>query len=388
MKKFIWFFFFLSILTYPIEKFRIYSIPIPLVILLFILIITKKIYNDKLGVLFIKFLGVFTILALIINILNNSTPSYVFSQFIYPASTILIYILLEKKYVAYSLSGYYLSSVFLLFYGIYGFVTWEVGDPVQHTQGYFGITYLNSTRNGDLVYLFPGLIISSYYLKEINNRVIKIIVVLLLIMFIVAIIANQSRGGFVVLLYVLFSRLRFKIKAIVQIIFAGVLIFFIAGIFISEIDPLIFEIAKARFVSIFVFNSNSELTYNSNDVRLELIISTLKIFFTHPWGVGITGIDRLTKSDFFHPENGFLSIITYYGLLGFLLFSGAISTVFKILKSSTLKRSYKSLFTILFISTMIYTLFNLMIDMLPFWIGLGLIAVLNKKDEFAKIENC
>lgn len=45
-----------------------------------------------------------------------------------------------------------ISALGVFLYGVYGYFTGAVGNPNEHEFGYFGVTYMPPTRNGDLLY--------------------------------------------------------------------------------------------------------------------------------------------------------------------------------------------------------------------------------------------
>lgn len=378
--KGLWFLIFFSLTSYAIPELRIFGIPIPFIILIillpFLLIDNKK--NNKL--LYFNFLFIlYILLSLIVNIISKSDLDYTLRQFLYPLSTLVIANFLKEKFLNTCLLGLYLSSILIFSYGLYGFLTWNIGDPIQHTFGYFGITYLESTRNGDLVYLIPGLFLSYIFMVNFNNKIFKLVNAVLFILFFFSIIANQSRGGFVVIIFSFFYLLLNKKKYLANLalyikLFFLTFIAFSFFLFFTYFDQNSIQIISERFLTIFSTNDNTVSTYNSNSDRIDILIFSIKIFFTNIFGIGITGLSEITNGNLFHAENAFVSILVYYGFIGLFLFLSTLYRVQKIINDN-INSFNKIVIILLFYFLLIYSLFNLMIDMLPFWLLLGLTTI-------------
>jgi hypothetical protein len=298
---------------------------------------------------------------------------------LYPLSTLVIANFLKEKYLTTCLLGLYLSSILVFTYGIYGFVTWNIGDPIQHTFGYFGITYLESTRNGDLVYLIPGLFLSYIFMTNLKNKISKLINAFLFILFFFSIIANQSRGGFIVIIfsfmYLIFNKKKYLDNMSLYIKFFFIIITaFSFFLFITYFDQNSIQIISERFFTIFSINDNTVSTYNSNSDRIDILIFSLKIFFTNILGIGITGLSEKTNGSLFHAENAFVSILVYYGFIGLFLFLSTLYHVKKIINENS-NSFNKIIIILLFYFLIIYSFFNLMIEMLPFWLILGVTSI-------------
>jgi hypothetical protein len=375
-----WFLIFFSLTSYAIPELRIFGIPIPyiLLIILFPFLIVEYTKNNKL-LLFNIFFILYIFLSLILNILSKSDLDYTLRQFLYPLSTLVLANFLKEKYLTTCLFGLYLSSILIFTYGLYGFLTWNIGDPIQHTFGYFGITYLESTRNGDLVYLIPGLFLSYIFMVNFNKKVFKLINAFLFILFIFAIIANQSRGGFIVIIfsfvYLLFNKKKYLDKLSLYIkFFFFIFTTFSFFLFLTYFDQNSIQIIAERFLTIFSTNDNTVSTYNSNSDRIDILIFSLKIFLSNIFGIGITGLSEKTNGSLFHAENAFVSILVYYGFIGLFFFISSLYRIKRIITHN--KSSFNKIIIILFFYfLLIYSLFNLMIDMLPFWLLLGLTSI-------------
>ena len=378
--KGLWFLIFFSLTSYAIPELRIFGIPIPYIILIIILpflVIEYKINNKLIyfNLLFILYI----LLSFFINILSNSDIDYTIRQLLYPLSTLVLANFLKEKYFTTCLLGLYFSSILIFIYGLYGFLTWNVGDPIQHTFGYFGITYLESTRNGDLVYLIPGLFLSYIFMTNFKNKLSKFFNGFLFILFFFSIIANQSRGGFIVIIfsfiYLFFNKKKYldKMSLYIKLFF---IIISVTSIFLFSkyFDQNSIEIISERFLTIFSTNDNTVSTYNSNSDRIDILIFSLKIFFTNILGIGISGLSEKTNGSLFHAENAFVSILVYYGFIGLFLFLSTLYQIKRIINNNNI--SFNKIIVILFFYFLvIYSLFNLMIDMLPFWLLLGLISI-------------
>ncbi len=335
------------------------------------------------------FFILYILLSLIINIISKSDLDYTIRQLLYPLSTLVLANFLKEKYLTTCLLGLYLSSILIFTYGLYGFLTWNIGDPIQHTFGYFGITYLKSSRNGDLVYLIPGLFLSYIFMVNLKNKIIKLINAFLFLLFFFSIIANQSRGGFIVIIfsffYLFFNKKKYLDKLSLYIkFFFFICMTFSVFIFLTYFDENSIQIISERFLTIFSTNDNSVSTYNSNSDRIDILIFSLKVFFNNILGIGYTGLSEITNGSLFHAENAFVSILVYYGFIGLFLFLFTLYCVKKIITGNS-NSSNKLIIILIFYFLLIYSLFNLMIDMLPFWLLLGVTSI--SYNNAIKIEN-
>ena len=385
-KNWVWFFVFLSIITYPIATIRIFGMPFPVffisISLPFLLLIEFckktqfKLTKIKLDLILI--LLFFILLTLFINLITNSSIDYLSSQFAYSLFCLLIIIFIDKQSIPFALNALYFSSIVLLIYGLYGFITWETGELIQHTFGYFGITYLESTRNGDLIYLFPGLIISYVYATNTNSKITFWCNTVLCLIFLLAILANQSRGGVIVIFVYLVMIIRQKKIQVGRLPYKLIFlisIFFILFVFLLSfyVDKLYLDIIFYRISSIFSLKSNSDISYNSNGDRIEILNTSIMIFKNHILGVGITGMRQITNGELFHSENAYFSILVYYGLPGFIIFNLFLWFIYKIVFFlKVFNNKFLLINSFLYIFLIVYSLFNLMIDLLPFWMILGL----------------
>jgi hypothetical protein len=368
------------------------GIPIPVAIIflaglyyLFLLFLDGRDFiTNKATILLFFIIISFILWTLFINIIFNSDPSYLLSQLIYSLVFLILFLILKKEDMPAAISGLYLSSIILFLYGLYGFITWNTGDIKQHLFGYFGVTYLNSTRNGDMVYIFPGYIISLINIYENKPKYIKLFNVFAFIIILIAILANQSRSAFIVVFALLiFTVIKFGSKSssrmfaylkLASVLVALILILLIVSLYV---DPFFTDIVVYRISSILSLSSDSNVSYNSNSDRLDIISKSFLIFIENIFGVGITGMDLLTQGELFHSENAYLSILVYYGIPGCLLFILLIILIWKRLKFILTRdiNKYVKINVLLFLMLIIYCAFNMMIDLLPFWMILGLVAV-------------
>lgn len=378
--KFLWFFLFFTITSYAIQEIRLFGFPIPFIILLILLpLLFLENYKFKKSYIFNFSLISFILLSFFINIIFESEVDYTIRQLIYPISTLIIANYLNIKYLKICLIGLYLSSIAILIYGIYGFITWKVGDPIQHAFGYFGITYLESTRNGDLIYLFPGLFISFIFIYNSRGSFLKIINLLIFFVFLFAVIANQSRGGFIVILfsalYLILNKnnyltpLTYRIKSFIFLLSISFFIFFI-----SYFDNRSLQIIAERFLTIFSTNDNRVYTYNSNSERIDILLFSFYTFLDNIFGIGITGLSKRTNGNLFHAENAYISILVYYGFIGLSFFIAIYNQIYKNIKRLPIQFN-NIILRLIYFFLVIYSLFNLMIDLLPFWILLGLVSI-------------
>ena len=336
--------------------------------------------------------------SLVINFLKGTNQEYLISQFIYPLIALYLIIVLREESIKWAIYGLYLCSIILFCYGLYGFITWNTGNITEHLFGYFGITYLAATRNGDLVYLFPALIMSYIFFSKSNNWILKTINIIIFTLILIAIIANQSRGGLIVIfVFLIVYKIKFSKSSFVNfrkwnpkiLIILFLLFGILAFLLFKYVDKIYIDIIYDRATSIFSLESKSDLTYNSNQERLNILAKSFNVIGSNIFGVGFTGFRDITNGEFFHSENTFVSVMLFYGVPSFVFFILMLYYAYKnILISIKIDRlnNYSLIIYFLFISILIYAFMNSLLEMLPFWMICGLFSAklkINKKNNEA-----
>jgi O-antigen ligase len=382
------FIFLLILWTYAIPELRILKQPLPIFILsiIFLLIflvilISKKIPNYSLFKIVI-FCIITLITSFIFSTYHNSVVLFTYTSFL-----IFFYLIYHIFYSFKNdklLSIFFYTSLLIFLYGLYGYFNWSIGDFNQHLFGYFGVSYLASTRNGDTMYLFVPFwyTLLSFLNKKATSKLAFFSNILILITISAAIVLTFARGAWISIILTLFILLIIIIilnKKSILInytkLFVG-LSFCITIIFIfSPIE--IKKVVQEKFISI--ISPESVTVSSSNYARADLINSSFGIFMDNPiFGIGVGTTSNFIKyndgSTANHSENLFLTILVETGILGLIPFLFLHFYYFYLIhysfKSSL---TFNNLFSFcIFLTLFIYGFFNLMIDSLWYWSLMGI----------------
>lgn len=212
-----------------------------------------------------------------------------------------------------------LSSFAVFLYGAYGYFTGAIGDPNEHTFGYFGVTYMPATRNGDLLYTQTCFwILLAFYLFRRSAR-LRSLLLLPVIALAAAIVLSLARGawistGMTLLLVLLYSgRLKHAMRPLLLLLAIAT-----GGAFIVwRMGPETSQLLTNRLLSLFTLSTEGG---NSNLVRIDITHRVLNIIAVNPLGIGINNI-RYYFENFWvwpvnHAENIYLQISAEQGWLG------------------------------------------------------------------------
>lgn len=374
-----------------------------LVFYIIMLIVLFKIIVDKAKIkfppaLFTAFMCYFFSIILSACFAKQLDWEVLFKWFFFPLMPICICLIGNRlKTIKYALILFMISGVCVFVYGVYGFVTWEVGDPLQHALGFFGITYEASTRNGDMLYLqstFWILVAISLYAESVNKPV-RILCGILAAMLALGLVLSLARGawvsGAITVIAIIFMQHSLRIKHGIpqarflktKLLVIFLLIFSLIFVFLSTVGDEYNTLLSARKDSISTF---SEEGGNSNLARYRLLLVTSQIAASHPLGVGVWNLkyhlDDFYISGLASAENVYFQIVAEQGLIGlvsylFILIWTArrLYRFIIINKKSSDQWVGWSLMCIL-INWSAYGLFNIMIETLWYWLGMSLAVAL------------
>lgn len=318
-------------------------------------------------------------------------PSLVFKAIAFPLGMFAVARSIESsRDSGYSLIVLCASTFVILAYGAYGYTTWQTGDRREHEYGYFAVTYMPSTRNGDQMYFLTGSAILLAVLFEglrtsrISTR--KFTSYAGYLAFTGAIILSFCRGAWItaaVVAVCLYSvcaniqskkRLRNLRNVLIAVVLLGATVAFALSLSGSE---KVTELEE-RLSSVFTLEERQG--GNSNAYRLDLIDQALGLVAENPMGIGLgaASINLVVDGQDFgnHAENGYIQILLELGPLSFFAF------IFILIVS--LVRSYRlarrpdanwidfAMFG-LHLTLSSYQMFNNLIDSAWFWICFGLI---------------
>mgnify|MGYP006142963851 CR=1 FL=1 len=189
----------------------------------------------------------------------------------------------------------------------------------QIQMGYWGIRYLESTRNADYLYPLLGLVISLYW---INSKKFNFIYFVLAGFFIFTLIASLSRGAFIItLLAVLILTIKVQLNRLLFFIFILLLYIFINFNAVNEFLSVTY-IEVIRSISLDSVDSKY-----SNFDRYHLIMDSISASIVNPLGLGIgnfnsmyADISSISNEQQNSAENAFLTILIERGWFAFIAF--------------------------------------------------------------------
>ncbi len=354
----------IAFLTQPIGL-RIYNISYAL--LLFSLNI---LINLKSGININKISIIFTPLFLILII----DYIYSFDNRLLAIIICLAYVILNSQIkityrnFIYIITSIYLVSIFLLLYGVYGYI---YGSELINTYnpngllgiiGYyeFSIGYIPGGRNTDVLYLCTGLIIGIYFIMQDK---LKLINGAMCCIFLIAIIGTSSRGAWISLFLslIILLRLRLLIYIIYPILSIGLIY-----IFSSILDNYI-NVSLNTFLSIFGYESTITAYKPSNNERVDIIYDNIDRFFDMPYGRGLSSLADYNaeynykyNNNWVISENSYLDIIVGFGIYGIFIIIYIISVAVKLIIKSgdDSLRLVQSIITLVIISALFNDLLN------------------------------
>lgn len=221
----------------------------------------------------------------------------------------------------------------LTIYGLYGFLTGATGDPIEHAFMYFGVSYTEATRNGDMQYLIVpfwclvGALWSGYGIGASVLR--RALACILLIGLTAALIMSLVRGIWITIpLTVLFGGVLLrKWTSKAKVVFSAVALLLILAIAGGTVGDWLEDagVPAARLMSrmhTIVTLQQPEFGGNSNEIRIQLITGSLILGVEHsPFGMGVGQlrykIDELTGIPSNHAENTYLQVFAEQGWLSF-----------------------------------------------------------------------
>lgn len=329
-----------------------------------------------------------TALASILNQVSLSAD--LFKAAVFPLSLFLVTMICDSPRSATLISAALaITGVAVFCYGIYGYVTWNVGDYIEHTYNYFGVTYKPSTRNGDQLYfLVAAAILMAFLLTPTRKRKqnwIKALSLAALGAIYLGIALSYSRGAWITLAALTFTALfladrtqkaaALRAFAIVVGVFLVVLVGFSAYHSLQKNSGVV-EMLTARFESIYTLD-NVEGS-NSNQLRVLLIQQTLELIAANPLGIGVGSAGGILVVDGTsygnHAENSYLQVALERGLIGLIGFGYLMTYVLRktLINARFRGASFaaRSGFLIAF-TLALYASFNNLVDSAWFWMSLA-----------------
>jgi O-antigen ligase len=339
-----------------------------------------------------------------ISILFASQPNVALSlkYVLYVLSAVLIVIVATRpQMIEKTLICLAISSLAVFAYGAYGYFTGETGDPIQHSFGYFGVTYTDSTRNGDMLYFQTAFWIFGALFLFGERKRFKLVWLGLTGLIAIGIVMSLARGAWIstgfAFLLIIWQSGRVKRRTVFRTAtILGLIGIFLASLFYllngdqlnlghNAVTPSVTEdtwgLVTDRFNSIFVLSNAGG---NSNQVRIDLTGKAIELALANPLGVGVgnaryylTGIVGVEVVN--HVENEYLQLLIEQGILGLGAYLALIAWLIggglrcaKAGKSPGQAEWVGWALTGIMINWGIYGVFNIMHESTWFWLVMGL----------------
>jgi len=245
----------------------------------------------------------------------------------------------DRRALDLCLAGLVVIGVFLALYGFYGFFTGKIGDAAKSAlwgtyYQYFGIHYLNSTRNGDIHYVaIPLFLVLAVGSSRERSGMVGFLLALVASLFLAGILLSFSRSAWVATLGAflashllchrprggsrrarsLFRPWMLLLLGVLPVIGSAVLTFNVTNYFIGKVA----SVASSKLAR----NYLQERV--SNGERLEILGATVDIIVSNPLGVGPDNLRYVYPMHGIrvnHPENSYLHILAENGALAFVGF--------------------------------------------------------------------
>jgi len=278
------------------------------------------------------------------------------------------------------------TGILLAGYGLYGFVTGATGAIEEHLLGYFGITYTEATRNGDILYIIvpfwclAGLLWSRYGVA--SARWGRVTLWCLLGCLSLALLMSFVRGIWITIpLTCIFGGVLIR-KPGKR--FAAAAAIAIALLAITQLGGIIGQLATAwggsaqqlvaRAQTVGTLESSAQAS-NRNENRLVLIRAAVKIGVeSSPFGLGIGQFRNVAPEEaelvVNHAENMYLQVFCEQGWLSLagLLWICSL-TIAPVVDENAPPgiRFVTGTCRLIGLNLLLYALMNLMIDGLWFW---------------------
>lgn len=268
--------------------------------------------------------------------------------------------------------NFFIALLIPCFVGWYRFVTGSGGMLSEHAIGYWGIKYMTSTRNSDVlipVIAFASSVYCIFY-TNLYGIFVRVLMSLASALIVLSIVLSQSRGAWIALLVMILFLIKDRGKGALiylgcLLAIGGVVILIVIGENQGLLDILVF-----KFQSIVSVDASG--VTNSNQERGGLIFKAVNTWIKYPFGVGINAFPELVRFQgdgvgfMNHAENLFVTILVELGVLGFL---GVVAYFIASLSRgyALQKRTGYALPFLVSLALFVYCLFNYEVKSLFFW---------------------
>lgn len=339
----------ISLGTYPLEEIRLLGLPLPLVLATVAAVFhCLSCLKQGLHKPILKQDAILTIVAisllLILLVVSSWGAAVTYYDFSFDHIKGILYI------ACLPILGFFLRPfsnrwiwTFLLIgmlipilVGYYRFITLEGGELGEHLIGYWGIRYVASTRNADVLYPLIGAVASGALLVGQKGVAARLGLFLSFCLSAFAVIQSLSRGAWVALiiaLLIMFGKTLTDKRHSAKIILGTAITtgFFVSVALFTSVSSsesnasLIVERALTM-------TSDSDPTNSSNADRMEILQDTVNGMVTHPFGVGVGNIAfslNRANGSIGNAENAYLTLAAEGGWISMGLLLGLTYIILK-----------------------------------------------------------
>lgn len=353
------------------ESFGVGTIPMMICFIIEIVMLVgylfKKIKIDKETKINLVLLGVFTVILLIVQVVNFVTGNLCFMD-IMNIGCIFVNVLLlvvamlniqfKEEYIYNFFKGIiYMSLAACLVNVVLYFEEIEMTFGIIKGNKWVNIKSFFANRNQFAFFLYLGLIADFFVMQKSSKLIYKLFIPI----FLINLILTMSRTGImvIVILFAVMFLLTDKIskKAKVSIIFALAILAVAALIIIMMYVPKLWAVINKYFLRIERIKDLSGRT-DIWKVGIDLLLASPLNFI---FGVGrfqSTRLLEIGEKVFTQFHNIYLDILLTAGLVGLLYFGFIYFTVIKRVLKSDLNKKAKRLYIAMYITYGIYIMFE------------------------------
>jgi hypothetical protein len=303
----------------------------------------------------------------------------------------------DARAVHVATKGLAISSAAVFAYGAYGFFTGNVGDPIEHGFGYFGVTYAAATRNGDVLYFQTAFWVAVSLFMHARGTVGRVLAGSMTVAVGAGLAMSLARGTWVSTALALafvswrcgFLRRRRQAIWIGASALAACLV--VAGLVAPAESANGGEHTLTAAFGRLAQRAETLLTMadreggNSNSIRVALVARALEIASEYPFGVGVGNAREhlvgIGDGDLNHVENEYLQLLVEQGLLAVaglvLLLYGTIAAGVRRCQEAQIRseRPWVGWALVgMLVDVSIYGMFNILHESTWFWLVLALAA--------------
>ena len=219
----------------------------------------------------------------------------------------------------------------------------------EYELGYWGISYLPSTRNHDYLYVFSCACLSLTLLKYKLSSFLKFFEMILFFLCLITLLLTLSRGAMIIaawLFYMFYRDSSARMRRCTLILLILIFVFSFGYLMQNYYSTM-----KSVFLSIFgLEKTNSYGGVYSNDSRKRIYLNAIIYILSNPFGYGIQNYGIMSNG-YGSAENAYLTLLVERGWLAGIFFIRWLWRSFKESTRGTLTNSLSS-------CLLIYFLFN------------------------------